>query len=138
MPSDVQVLTHLADVTWQWAETFMPRLLAALAILVAGFIVAGWVERARQTLIEVAAKIPGVMTAPAPQTFLASFAGGTLVLSLMAWTAVYDTGTVERAIVEGIKRALDALGNNFKPTQIARTVPPDNDPSRFLGGESVR
>ena len=291
MPSDVnlQHLTHVADVIWQWAETFMPRLLTAAAMLVAGFIVAGWVERAlrrllggvghvdptlkpilgaaarytvviltviaalsqlgiqtasllavvgaaglavglalqgtlsniaagimllwlrpfrigdyievgaqsgtveeiglfncrlrtfdglflfmpnsaiwntplkndtrnggrllsvdvglpataeferaRRTLIEVAGKIPGVMSAPAPQTFLAGFAGGALVLSLMAWTTAYDVGAVERAIVEGIKRALDALGDDFKPTQIVRTVPPENDPSRFLGGDSVR
>ena len=291
MPNDVnpQQLTHLAGVTWQWAETFMPRLLAALVMLVAGFIGAGWIERAlrrllggvgnvdptlkpilgaaaryavvvltviaalsqlgiqtasllavvgaaglavglalqgtlsniaagimllwlrpfrigdyievggqsgtveeiglfncqlrtfdglflfmpnsaiwntplkndtrnggrllsvdvglpataelervRRTLVEVAAKIPGVMSVPAPQTFLASFAGGALVLSLMAWTTAYDVGAVERAIVEGVKHALDALGDDFKPTQIVRTVPPDNDSSRFLGGESVR
>lgn len=285
----LQHLTHMADVIWQWAETFMPRVLASLAILVAGFIVAGWIERAlrrllggvghvdpmlkpilgaavryaiviltmivalsqlgiqtasllavvgaaglavglalqgtlsniaagimllwlrpfrigdyievggqsgtveeiglfncrlrtfdglflfmpnsaiwntplkndtrnggrllnvdvnlpatadleraRKTLIEVAAKVPGVMSAPAPQTFLASFAGGALVLSLMVWTTAYDVGKVERAIVEGIKRALDALGDDFKPTQIVRTVPPDNDPSCFLGSDSIR
>lgn len=291
MSNDVtlQHLTHMADVIWQWAETFMPRVLASLAILVAGFIVAGWIERAlrrllggvghvdpmlkpilgaavryaiviltmivalsqlgiqtasllavvgaaglavglalqgtlsniaagimllwlrpfrigdyievggqsgtveeiglfncrlrtfdglflfmpnsaiwntplkndtrnggrllnvdvnlpatadleraRKTLIEVATKVPGVMSAPAPQTFLASFAGGALVLSLMVWTTAYDVGKVERAIVEGIKRALDALGDDFKPTQIVRTVPPDNDPSRFLSGDSMR
>lgn len=291
MSNDVnlQHLTHVADVIWQWAETFMPRVLASLAILVAGFIVAGWIERAlrrllggvghvdpmlkpilgaavryaiviltiivalsqlgiqtasllavvgaaglavglalqgtlsniaagimllwlrpfrigdyievggqsgaveeiglfncrlrtfdglflfmpnsaiwntplkndtrnggrllnvdvnlpatadleraRKTLIEVAAKVPGVMSAPAPQTFLASFAGDALVLSLMVWTTAYDVGVVERAIVEGIKRALDALGDDFKPTQIVRTVPPDNDPSRFLGSGSMR
>src|SRR5690348_6661370 len=53
MPNDVnpQTLTHLADVTWQWAETFLPRLLAAAAMLVAGFIVAGWVERALRRLL---------------------------------------------------------------------------------------
>ena len=95
-------------------------------------------ERARKTLIEVAAKVPGVMSAPAPQTFLASFAGDALVLSLMVWTTAYDVGVVERAIVESIKRALDALGDDFKPTQIVRTVPPDNDPSRFLGSGSMR
>jgi len=291
MPNNVnlQQMTHVADVIWQWAATFMPRLLASLAILVVGFIVAGWVERAlrrllggvghvdpmlkpilgaaaryaivilaviaalsqlgiqtasllavvgaaglavglalqgtlsniaagimllwlrpfrigdyievggqsgtveeiglfncrlrtfdglflfmpnsaiwntplkndtrnggrllnvdvnlpatadleraQKTLIEVAAKVPGVMSAPAPQTFLASFAGGALVLSLMVWTTAYDVGVVERAIVEGIKRALDALGDDFKPTQIVRTVPPDNDPSRFLGSDSRR
>jgi len=56
----------------------------------------------------------------------------------MAWTTAYDVGAVERAIVEGIKRALDTLGDDFKPTQIVRTVPPENDPSRFLGGDLVR
>ncbi|MGH7000746.1 MAG: mechanosensitive ion channel domain-containing protein, partial [Stellaceae bacterium] len=95
-------------------------------------------DRARRTSIEVAAKIPGVMSTPAPQIFLASVAGGALVLSLMAWTTAYDAGVVERAIVESVKRALDALGDDFKPTQIVRTVSPDNDPSRFLGGDSKR
>ncbi|MGH6967673.1 MAG: mechanosensitive ion channel family protein, partial [Stellaceae bacterium] len=53
MPQDVdpQQLTHLADATWQWAETFMPRLLAAVVMLVAGFIVASWVERALRRLL---------------------------------------------------------------------------------------
>lgn len=103
-----------------------------------GLPAAAEIERARRTLIEVAIKIPGVMPAPAPQAFLASFAGGALVLSLMAWTTAYNAGSVERAVVEGVKRALDALGDDFKPTQIVRTVPPDNDPSRFVGGDSVR
>jgi len=93
-------------------------------------------ERARQTLVEIAAKLPGVMSTPAPHVFLASFAGGAPVLSLMVWTAARDAGAVERAIVDGVKRALDALGAEFKPTQIVRTVPPDADLARFLIGGS--
>lgn len=89
-------------------------------------------ERARQTLIEVATNLPGVMPTPAPQAFFASFAGGAPVLSLMVWTTARDAGGVERAIIDSVKRALDAQGDSFKPTQIVRTVPPDSDPSRFL------
>ena len=91
-------------------------------------------ERARQLLVDVAAKLPGVMPSPAPKTFLASFAGGALVLSLIVWTTARDAGAVERTIVDSVKRTLDALGDNFKPTQVIRTVPPDSDPSRFLAG----
>ena len=42
------------------------------------------------------------------------------------------SGAVERAIVEAIKRALEALGEKFKPSQIVRQTPPDSDPSRYL------
>ncbi|MDE2229585.1 MAG: mechanosensitive ion channel family protein [Alphaproteobacteria bacterium] len=94
-------------------------------------------ERARQALLDVAAKTAGVLPAPPPQAFFASFAGGALVLSLTVWTTAQGAGAVERGIVEGVKRALDALGDNFKPAQIVRTVPPDADPSRFFGGNPI-
>ena len=103
-----------------------------------GLSAAAELERARRTLVDVTAKLPGVMPAPAPHAFLASFAGGAPVLSLMVWTTAHDAGAVERSIVETIKRALDALGDEFKPTQIVRTVPPDADPSRFLGDPIAR
>lgn len=89
-------------------------------------------ERARRALVEVATSLPGVLRTPSPQAFLAGFAGGVLVLSLMVWTTARDAGAVERTIVDSVKRVLDALGDPFKPTQIVRTVPPDSDPSRFL------
>lgn len=91
-------------------------------------------DRARAALVDVVAKLPSIMPMPVPQAFLAGFAGGALVLSVMMWTTAREVGTVERAIVDSVKRALDALGDNFKPTQIVRTVPPDSDPSRFLAG----
>ena len=46
-----------------------------------------------------------------------------------------DAGAVERAIVEAIKRALEALGEKFTPTQIVRQTPPD--PSRYLEGRET-
>ncbi|MGH7225082.1 MAG: mechanosensitive ion channel family protein, partial [Gemmataceae bacterium] len=91
-------------------------------------------DRVRRVLVDVVAKIPGVMSPPAPQTFLANFAGGNVVLSLMVWTRVHDAGTTGRAIVDDLKCTLDALGGDFKPTQIVRTIPPDSDPLRFLSG----
>lgn len=38
-------LTYFADMAWHWAEAFLPRLFAAIVILVVGFVVAGWLER---------------------------------------------------------------------------------------------
>jgi small conductance mechanosensitive channel len=89
-------------------------------------------DRARQALLQMTQMIPQVLRAPAPRVFVENFAGGTLVLGLTMWTAPQAAGDVERTIIEQAKRALDALGDDFKPSQITRTVPPDSDPSRFV------
>jgi len=39
-------LDRLAEVAWTWAAAFLPRLVAAVLILVIGTIVARWVSRA--------------------------------------------------------------------------------------------
>lgn len=48
MPPDIDAwhLTALADTAWHWAELFLPRLAAALIILVVGFAAAAWIQRA--------------------------------------------------------------------------------------------
>jgi len=38
-------LDRLAEVAWSWAAAFLPRLVAAILILVIGTIVARWVSR---------------------------------------------------------------------------------------------
>jgi len=46
-----QQLTYFAEMAWHWAEAFLPRLVAAILILVVGFAVAGWLERLVRRLL---------------------------------------------------------------------------------------
>jgi hypothetical protein len=47
-----QQLTYFAEMAWHWAEAFLPRLVAAILILIVGFAVAAWLERlVRQVLL---------------------------------------------------------------------------------------
>jgi small conductance mechanosensitive channel len=92
------------------------------------------IDRTRQTLLTVAGATRGARSQPAPVVFVDTIGGGMTVFTLMIWTLPQAAGAVERAIIEGTKRALDALGEGFAPTQIARATPPDTDPSRFLEG----
>ena len=89
-------------------------------------------DQARQKLVEVAARTPSALHDPPPAVFVDNVAAGAMVLSLRVWTEPQGAGAVERAIVEAIKRALEALGEKFAPTQIVRQTPPDSDPSRYL------
>jgi small conductance mechanosensitive channel len=99
--------------------------------------IAANLDRARQTLLDVAARTPSARHEPAPAVFVDNVGGGVMVLNLMVWTTPQGAGTVERAIVEGVKRALEALGENFAPSQIVRATPPDTDPSRYLEGREA-
>ena len=89
-------------------------------------------DQARQRLLEVAARTPSTLHDPPPAVFVDNVAAGAMVLNLRVWTEPQGAGAVERAIVEAIKRALEALGEKFAPTQIVRQTPPDSDPSRYL------
>jgi small conductance mechanosensitive channel len=91
-------------------------------------------DRARQTLLEVAARTPSTLRDPAPAVFVDNVGAGAMVLNLVVWAAPQGTGTVERAIIEGVKRALEALGEPYTPTQIVRETPSNADPSRYLEG----
>ncbi|HEX2255740.1 MAG TPA: mechanosensitive ion channel family protein [Afifellaceae bacterium] len=47
----------VAAMLWQWAALFLPRLAAALLILVAGFVLAGWAARAIRGVADRTARI---------------------------------------------------------------------------------
>ena len=90
------------------------------------------VDQAKRVLLGVA-KQEQILQSPPPNVFVENLSEKDgLVLSLTLWSAPQGAGDVERHIVEEIKRKLAALGENFKALKIARTVPPDSDPSRFL------
>lgn len=91
-------------------------------------------DQARQRLLEVAARTPSTLRDPPPAVFVDNVAAGAMVLTLKVWTEAQAAGAVARAIVEAIKRALEAPGEKFTPSQIVRQTPPDTDPSRYLEG----
>ncbi len=90
--------------------------------------------RVQRALIDVGSKAPCALPNRPPRVFIDKFDGGNLILNLTLWATPQGAGDVERQIIEASKQALEALGDNLKPTQIVRTVPPDSDPSRFLEG----
>lgn len=89
-------------------------------------------ERARQALLDMAARDPGILKAPDPAVFVDNFTAGNFILNLVCWTAPLSAGAVQRAIIENARRALAALGPEFAPSLVTRTVPPDSDPSRLM------
>jgi len=90
------------------------------------------IARARQALLEVAAKDADILKAPEPAVFVDNVVAGALVLSLVFQVAPRGAGPVQRAIVENVRSALAALGPEFAPTAVARTVPSDGDPLRLM------
>jgi small conductance mechanosensitive channel len=93
-------------------------------------------RRVQASLIEVASNAPSALRDRPPKVFIDKFDGGNVILNLMVWATPQGAGDIERQIIEASRQALEALGDNLKPTQIVRTVPPDNDPSRFLEGRT--
>jgi small conductance mechanosensitive channel len=91
------------------------------------------IAHARDVLVQTSSRIDGVLSEPSPRAFVESLSGSGLVLSLVIWSRPQEAGTVERSVIEAIKRTLESAGNDaLKPIQIARTIPADADPSRFL------
>jgi small conductance mechanosensitive channel len=91
-------------------------------------------SRACETLVKTAAETQKVLAQPAPKVFLENLSASAAVVSLMLWSTPQGAGDVERQVIERIRATLQGLGDEFKPIQITRTVPPDADPSRFLEG----
>jgi small conductance mechanosensitive channel len=89
-------------------------------------------ERARQALIGVAAQDARILKAPEPAVFVDTLSGGNVVLALVCWATPEGAGAVQRDIVESVRRALAALGPEFAPSMVTRTVPPDSDPARLM------
>jgi small conductance mechanosensitive channel len=90
------------------------------------------IERARATVLEVAAKDPLILKMPEPAVFVDNFIGGSFVLNLVCWTTPLGVAAVQRAIIENARSALAALGPGFVPPTVTRIVPPDSDPSRLI------
>jgi small conductance mechanosensitive channel len=91
------------------------------------------VDRARQALLGAVPQTE-VLKVPQPQVFVENLSDKGLVLSLTLWSTPQGAGEVERDIIDKIRLSLNALGENFQPVEITRTVPPASDPSRFLEG----
>ena len=90
------------------------------------------VERARAALLDVATKDSRILKVPEPAVFIDNFTGGNFILNLVCWTTPLGAGAVQRVIIENARSALAALGPEFAPPMVTRTVPPDSDPSRLM------
>jgi len=86
------------------------------------------VREALLTLVQGADILPE----PKPSVSVESVTTETLQLSLTCWTSPARFAHVAHTLVESIRSKLVGLGPEFRPQQIARTIPTDADPSRFL------
>ena len=78
-----QDLSSLATVAWIALAEFLPRLVAALAVLILGYVAAGWAGHTVHRL---------------------------LVLQMRAWSNTADFWETRWDLIEGGKRALEASG----------------------------
>jgi small conductance mechanosensitive channel len=86
--------------------------------------------RACAVLMDAIAGQPGVLKTPRPEVFLANLSGGAPLATCRLWAAPDQVGVLQRAIVEEARKALDEAG--LQPTEVVRTIPPENDPSRLM------
>ena len=87
-------------------------------------------SRACAVLRDAIADQPGVLKAPQPEVFLATLSGGAPMATCRMWAAPDRVGVLQRTIVEDARKALDEAG--LHPTEVVRTIPPENDPSRLM------
>jgi len=87
-------------------------------------------SRACAVLRDAIADQPGVLKAPQPEVFLANLSGGAPMATCRMWAAPDRVGVLQRTIVEDARKALDEAG--LHPTEVVRTIPPENDPSRLM------
>jgi small conductance mechanosensitive channel len=88
-------------------------------------------KRAREALLDLT-KGEDFLIDPKPSVSVESAGTETLRLNLTCWTSPARFARVTHSLVESIRSTLGALGPEFRPQQIARTLPTDADPSRFL------
>jgi small conductance mechanosensitive channel len=91
-------------------------------------------ERARTILMQVAAGDERILKMPPPNMFVDKIDGANVVLNFRAWANHENVGEVQRTLIDGVRHQLAAADiDTLVPEQIARTVPPDSDPSRLIG-----
>jgi small conductance mechanosensitive channel len=91
------------------------------------------VTRARDTLLAMAAGDERVLKSPQPRLFVEGMTGGGLLLNLRLWATHENIGELQRVMIEKVKNALEAAGDEtLAPQQVVRVIPPDSDPSRLL------
>ena len=88
-------------------------------------------KRAREALLDLI-KGEDFLGEPKPLVSVEAASAETLRLSLTCWTSPARFARVSHTLVESIRGKLAALGPDFRPQQIARTLPTETDPSRFL------
>ena len=90
-------------------------------------------ERARAGLLSMMRDDPRIHKEPPPDVFIENYGPNGVALNCRAWASPSAFGAVQRTLIEEAKRRIDSLSDG-KPAvkQVARVVPPDNDPSRLI------
>ena len=95
------------------------------------------VDRARRTLVDLAAREGGVLRDPPPNVFVESYGAGGTVLTVRAWVAQPSFAELQRTLLEDARRALGSE-EDMVPKEIVRSVPAVADPSRLTGASRAR
>jgi small conductance mechanosensitive channel len=88
------------------------------------------IDRTREVLFGVVR--PRALQQPPPEVFFDGCNAGASLFTCRFWVAHASLAEVQRVILDEARRDLKEALPDLKPMQIARTVPPDTDPSRLL------
>lgn len=88
------------------------------------------VDRAREILF--GAIRPFAMERPPPEIFVDNLSAGAPLLTCRFWAGHDKITEAQRRVLDAARRALESASPDLRPTHMARTVPPDSDPSRLF------
>jgi small conductance mechanosensitive channel len=89
-------------------------------------------ERARASLLELAAKDARIARHPAPVVFVERFLADSLLLNFRIWAAHVHIGALQRDFLETVRDTLAGLADDAGPVQVVRNLPLDSDPTRLM------
>lgn len=95
-------------------------------------------DKLRNTLVTMIDGNPRILKEPPPLIFVDSYSATSGVVVTCSFRAApADLGDIQRAMIEDVRRHLEAGNGGLVPQQIVRAVPADTDPSRFFPSISV-
>jgi small conductance mechanosensitive channel len=89
-------------------------------------------KKLQEVLLDIARKEDAVLKQPEPVAIIESSAAESTTLTLACWTLPTHITTTQKSLMERIESGLAPLGPTFAPAKVARFLPADTDPSRFL------
>lgn len=115
---------------WNFAVRNHSRNVGRIICFTVGLPAEADVEGARKALFGVVRMV--AVERPPPEIFVDNLNAGATLLTCRFWAARDRVAEIQRHILDAARRALQEASPDLQPTHIARTIPPDSDPSRLL------